>query len=123
MWNEIRKEFEAIAKRKYDDNPAKNRKMQEKIMEENLRFLIAGLLEAHGSDTRALASYNAPTSAFNKINDWGVYFSDLVDAGANNSSVLAGDHKDLFQRFVGQILNVENGQKSYEKRTRTLSNG
>lgn len=123
MWNEIRKEFEAIAKRKYDDNPTKNRKMQEKILEENLRFLIAGLLEAHGSDTKAFTSYNAPTSAFNKINTWGIYFSELVDASANNNSVLGGDHKELFQKFTRQILEVENGGANYAKRAKTLPTG
>jgi len=120
MWNEIRKEFQAIAKRKYDENPVKNRKMQEKILEENLRFLVAGLLEAHGSDTRALTSYNSPTSAFNKLNEWGVYLSEFADANANNTSVLAGDHKDLFQRFIGQILSVENNGANFTKRTRML---
>jgi hypothetical protein len=78
MWEEIEREFAAIPKRKYDANPIKNRKIQEKILEENIRFFTAAILKAHGSHTGALESYNGPTSPFNKLNDWGIYFNEFI---------------------------------------------
>jgi hypothetical protein len=82
MWNEIVAEFEAIPKRKYDPDPIKNEKMQRKLLDNNIRYFLAAITSLN-TDTRFLSSYNAPTGPFNRLNDWGIYFDQVIDAGAN----------------------------------------
>jgi hypothetical protein len=122
MWSEIRKEFEAIPKRKYDANPVKNKKMQEKILEENLRFMIAGIMERH-ADNRTLAYFNAPNSPTNKLNTWGVYLNDFLSVGANKDSILAGEHSDIIQWFVKNIMQSEQTGKTFKRPVRVNKAG
>ena len=122
MWSEIRKEFEAIPKRKYHQDPIKNKRMQEKILEENLRFLIAGIMTTN-NDSRGLGYFNAPNSATNKLNNWWVYLNDFAILGANKDSLLAGKHSDLIQKFVKQIMESELTGRSFKRPVRLLPNG
>jgi len=77
MWEEMEAEFKAIPKRQYDPNPVKNKKMQKALLEENLRFLSAGIMES-SNDNRTLSLFNAPNALTNKLNDWGIYFTDFL---------------------------------------------
>jgi len=117
MWKEIVHEFEVIPKRQYSPDPVKNKAMQEKLLEMNLRKFLAAIVSLN-TDTRVLSSYNAPTWYFNKLNDWWVYFDELINAGANGDSIKSGGNSDIIDRFVSNIMNVEQKGANYKKPTR-----
>lgn len=118
MWREIRNEFEAIPKRKYDPDPVKNEKMQRKLLESNLRKFLSAIVSLN-TDTRTTSSYNAPTWFFSRLNDWGVYFDDVINAGANADAIKWWEHWDLIDKFVDGIMNYSLKWISSERPTKS----
>lgn len=112
MVEEIRKEFEATARRQYDPDPVKNRQKKEELLQHRLRWMIAGMLELHGSHPIVLESYNSPAWAFQVLNKWWVYLKDFIElpGGANYEDLLHWhDHKydHLLEKFASQIIDAE----------------
>jgi len=123
MWtDEIVPEMVAVTKRKYDSDPMKNKEIQKKILEKNLRDFLTAIMGMH-AEIRTLAAFNSPTWKFSKLNDWWVYFDQLVNAWANSESIDAWENTWIIDRFVNQIIDHENGWRSYERATVVDSRG
>jgi len=60
-WDEIQEEFEAIPHRKYDPDSAVNKKLQIKLLSDNLGRMISGIMLSVGTNAKELAGYNTPT--------------------------------------------------------------
>jgi len=61
MWtDEIVPEMVAVTKRKYDSDPMKNKEIQKKILEKNLRDFLTAIMGMH-AEIRTLAAFNSPT--------------------------------------------------------------
>lgn len=118
MWKEIQKEFEAIPKRQYDPDPVKNEQMQRKLLDSNLRKFLAAIVSLN-TDTRATSSYNAPTWFFSRLNDWWVYFDDVINAGANAEAIKGWEHKVLINKFIDGIMNYSQHGTSLKRPTRS----
>lgn len=116
MWKEIVHEFEAIPKRQYDSNPVKNRQMQEKLIEMNLRKLLSAITKLY-TDTRMLSSYNAPTWHFKQLNRWGIYFDELIGAWADSWSIKEWWNSEIINKFVRQIMDHEITWRDYQRPT------
>ena len=119
MWKEIENEFKAIPKRDYyPGDPEKTRKMQEKLLEHNLREFISAVLGTYTS-WRGIESFNAPTWYHTALNHWGVYFNEMVDAWADVESIKKWGNKDLLDRLVRQVIDYEIHGISYKRPTRS----
>ncbi len=117
MWTEeVVPEFIALTKRQYDPDPVKNRAIQKKLIEINLRDFLSAIMGMH-AEIRTLANFNSPTWKFSKLNDWGVYFDQLVNAWASSESIAAWENTWIIDKFVNNIITHENGWKSYERAT------
>lgn len=118
MWKEIVHEFEAIPNRKYSDDPIKNKKMQEKLLESNLRKFLAAVMKLY-SEPRSLSWYNSPTGPFTQLNKWGIYFDKMIDAWATSDSVKTWWNQSLIQWFVHNIMNSTLGGVDYTRATKS----
>ena len=119
MWKEIVHEMEAIPKRIYDKDPEKNKKMQRKLLDHNIRYFIAAITSLN-TDTRFLSSYNAPTWPFNRLNDWGMYLDKVIDEWANADALKSWGHKELIDGFVDGVMKFATGWWSSKIPTRSL---
>jgi hypothetical protein len=91
--------------------------MQKKLLEYNLRSFLAAILWSYTS-WRAVESFNSPSWYHTKLNEWGVYFAELSNDWANAESVKWKWNQKIIDRFVQQIINVENWGASLSKPTK-----
>ena len=75
------------------------------------------------SDTRSLGWYNAPTGHFKKLNEWGVYFDDILNAGADSGGIKSDWSPELIHKFVQNIINVELNGASFKRPTKSDGKG
>ncbi len=108
MWKtEIVPEFRAITKRQYDSNdPVENERIQKKILAMNVRKFLSKLMSMH-NDPATLSYFNSPTGWFVELNNWGIYFQDILKSNVSQDQIKYGNDDGLVSKFVDQIYDHE----------------
>jgi len=115
MWKEeIVPEFQAIAKRKYTDDPVENEMMRKKLIESNLRKFLSKIMSMH-NDSATLWYFNSPTWWFVELNKWGVYFEDILKSNCSLDEIKKWKDNGIVKRFVNQIYEHENSWTDFSK--------
>ncbi len=111
MWEEVEKEFKAIPKRQYHKDDAINKAMQKKLLEDNLRRLVSGIMKILGSNGRELAGYNSPTWLTSQLNEWGIDMTRFENVAGFSVEWLLEGHdawsNEIISEFADQIISVE----------------
>ncbi len=111
-WDEVQNELKAIPHRQYDSDPEKNKKMQVKLLTDNLGRMMSGIMISVGTNARELSGYNTPTGPFNILNKWGVDMTRFEEASDFSVHDLAHpkewtETKQLVVEFANQIIQAE----------------
>lgn len=109
MWKEFYNEIQAIKNRTYDDKDEnKNRKIKEKLLIYNIRYMLAGIIESHGIQTYVLKSLNGPTSQlWQKLNKWWISMEELVNKSISSDTLKDESNasgNSFLQRYADNIL-------------------
>ena len=120
-WTEVEKEFRAIPQRQYDSDPEVNRKMQMKLLSDNLGRFISGIMLASGTNASELAGYNTPTWPFNRLNDWWVDMTRFKeDPDFNIHDMMhpkpGSKTEELLQEFSRQIIEAETSDAEFSEK-------
>ncbi|PID87653.1 hypothetical protein CSB07_00175 [Candidatus Gracilibacteria bacterium] len=106
LWEEIYTELEAISKRDYSKHGG--RFAQEKILKDQLRKLVSGLLENNGTRVDILDSFNKPGGTFaTKFNKWGLNLSKFAKNGISYEILLNGESQvgeEILDEVVSNML-------------------
>jgi hypothetical protein len=86
---------------------------------DQLRWLLWGILENHGSSKMILPSYNTPTWPLAKLNEWWVYMVDFINNGIDSVSLMNWESEvweQLLNKFANQIIDNEKNFTDYTRK-------